>query len=77
MSKKSDSINRQRVMDMKGHGEVLKRDIKEDRKKPIRVSTSYFIGTIGFSKSYQPDIRSFGEVIKDYIETKNRITTLE
>ena len=31
MSAKSDSINRQRVMDMKGHNEVLMRDIKKDR----------------------------------------------
>lgn len=31
MSVKSDSINRQRVMDMKGHNEVLMRDIKKDR----------------------------------------------
>lgn len=31
MSKKSDSINRARVIDMKGHNEVLMRDIKKDR----------------------------------------------
>lgn len=31
MSEKSDSINRQRIMDMKGHNEVLMRDIKKDR----------------------------------------------
>lgn len=31
MSAKSDSINRQRVMDLKGHNEVLMRDIKKDR----------------------------------------------
>ena len=31
MSKKSDSINRQRIMDIKGHNEVLMRDINKDR----------------------------------------------
>lgn len=31
MSAKSDSINRHRIMDMKGHNEVLMRDIKKDR----------------------------------------------
>lgn len=31
MSAKSDSINRQRIMGMKGHNEVLMRDIKKDR----------------------------------------------
>ena len=31
MSSKSDSIYRQRIMDMKGHNEVLMRDIKKDR----------------------------------------------
>lgn len=34
MSTKSDSINRQRMIDMKGHGEVLKRNLKADRGKP-------------------------------------------
>jgi len=50
MSKLSDDLNRSRVMDMKGHNKVLKRDIKKDRKKPIRVSASLFVGAIGFSK---------------------------
>lgn len=50
MSKIADSVNRVRVMDMKGHNEVLKRDIKVDRKKPSRVTPSSFVGVIGFSK---------------------------
>ena len=31
MSTKSDRINRQRIMDIKGHNEIIMRDIKKDR----------------------------------------------
>jgi hypothetical protein len=31
MSTKSDRINRQRIIDIKGHNEILMRDIKKDR----------------------------------------------
>lgn len=31
MSTKSDSINRQRIINIKGHNEILMRDIKKDR----------------------------------------------
>ena len=31
MSSKSDNTNRKRIMDIKGHNEILMRDIKKDR----------------------------------------------
>lgn len=36
MSKISDSINRERMKDLKGHNELLIRDIKVDRLKATR-----------------------------------------
>lgn len=53
MSRKSDSINRQRIMDMKGHNEVLMRDIKKDR------------GTVKAKKVYSKEVlEKFNEPTK-------------